>query len=337
MAYEEGGNLKQKEIWHDYYSNYPNTGYRPIYKGNFVFSVYDGNDYELYLYMGDTTNCVPAIPEGVHYTTSMKSNGVQLFWEEAEDAAFYRIYKSASSHNYGSYYAETSDTFYIDTNMIGNTMYYSISSMRGNKESGLSKQITVNEFDTIGPIAPESLRITNIDTLAMKLSLEWKKSLSTDVEKYLLYKKTGIYDVFHLYDSTENDITVYNDSNIQFGINYFYKISARDYNGNEGSYSNEADTTVVHSSGIISKKVRQFSIRYATIQSNGIFLFKLINGVGKRIDASIYDLSGRTIYKKVITPSKANVTERVNIKKSGVYFIKFKYNKNRYVKKIVIL
>jgi hypothetical protein len=337
MAYEEGSNLKQKTIWHDYYSNYPVTGYSPIYKGNFVFSAYDGNDYELYLYMGDTTNCVPAVPEGVHYTTSTKSNEVQLYWNKAEDASLYRIYRSASSHNYGTYYAATSDTLYIDTDIPGNTVYYKISSMQGNKESGLSKQITINDFDTIGPIAPESLRITNIDTIAMELSLAWNKSLSSDVEKYLIYKKTGIFGEFNIYDSTENSIMVYNDTDVQFEINYFYKTNAMDYKGNEGAYSNEIDTIIAHSSGISLKKAKQFSIRYSTIQSNGVFLFKLTNGIGKRIDTRIYDLSGRTIYKKIITPSSANVIERANIKKNGIYFIEFKYNKNRYIKKIVIL
>ncbi len=335
---ESGGNIRKREIWYDHYQdNKPVTGYRPTYKGNFVFSAYDGNDYELYLYMGDTTNCVPAVPEGIHYTTTTKTNEVQLFWNKAEDAELYRIYKSASSQNYGTYYAETSDTLYTDADIISNTMYYKISSMRGNNESGLSKQITINDFDTIGPVAPESLRITNIDTIVMNLSLAWNKSLSSDVEKYLIYKKTGIYDVFHLYDSTENNITVYNDTDVQFEINYFYRINGRDYKGNEGAYSNEIDTIIAHSSGISLKKAKLFSIKYSTIQSNGVFLFKLTNGIGKRIDARIYDLSGRTIYKKIITPSNANVIERANIKKNGIYFIEFKYNKNRYVKKIVIL
>jgi len=331
--------LIKTNIWHDYSdsSHTPETGYRPIYKGNFVFSAYDGNDYELYLYMGDTTNCVPAVPEGLHYTTSTKSNDVQLYWNKAEDATLYRIYKSTDSHEYGSYLATTSDTFYIDTAITGNTMYYTISSMNGDNESGLSKQITVNEFDTIGPTAPESLRITNIDTVEMKLSLNWKKSISSDVEKYLIYKKTGIYGEFNIYDSTDKSITEYNDTNIQFGINYFYKTSAMDYRGNEGAYSNEVDTTIIHSSGICFRKSREFTIRYSTIQSNGIFLFKLINGKGKEIDTRIYDLGGRIIYRKIITPGNANVMEKANVKKNGIYFIEFRYDKKRYVKKIVIL
>ena len=82
--------------------------------------------------------------EGPQGLTATYSNGnVTLSWNPVTNATLYKIYRSLSSGN-ESYYANTTNTTYIDTNVtVGNTYYYYVTAIVGGNETNKSQEVFI--------------------------------------------------------------------------------------------------------------------------------------------------------------------------------------------------
>jgi hypothetical protein len=94
--------------------------------------------------------------------------------------------------------------------------------------------------DTQNPKAIQSISIENMDK---KIKLTWEKPESESVKEYKIYKKSesgGVETVDYL-DSTDDE--VFYDTDVEYNIGYYYRVSIVDKAGNEGPLSKEVFTT----------------------------------------------------------------------------------------------
>ena len=89
--------------------------------------------------------------EGPQGLTATYSNGnVTLSWNPVANATLYKIYRGLSSGN-ESYYANTTNTTYIDTNVTaGNTYYYYVTAIVGGNETNKSQEVFIKISDNSG-------------------------------------------------------------------------------------------------------------------------------------------------------------------------------------------
>ncbi|EDY34247.1 Fibronectin type III domain protein [Aciduliprofundum boonei T469] len=82
--------------------------------------------------------------EGPQGLTATYSNGnVTLSWSPVANATLYKIYRGLSSGN-ESYYANTTNTTYIDTNVtVNNTYYYYVTAIVGGNETNKSQEVFI--------------------------------------------------------------------------------------------------------------------------------------------------------------------------------------------------
>ncbi|AGB04095.1 hypothetical protein AciM339_0230 [Aciduliprofundum sp. MAR08-339] len=87
-------------------------------------------------------------PEGL---TATYSNGnVTLSWNPVTNATLYKIYRGNSSGN-ESYYANTTNTTYIDTNVtVGHTYYYYVTAVVNGNETNKSEEVYITIESTSG-------------------------------------------------------------------------------------------------------------------------------------------------------------------------------------------
>jgi len=94
-------------------------------------------------------NLAPSAPQG--FNGFIVGNQVELYWQPCpdEDFQYYAIYKSNESSNYPDEpYATTIDTFYIDTNITYDPIYYVLTAFDYNgNESEYSEELLVTLID----------------------------------------------------------------------------------------------------------------------------------------------------------------------------------------------
>ncbi|HEC78187.1 MAG TPA: hypothetical protein ENI34_03480 [candidate division WOR-3 bacterium] len=226
------------------------TGRIEVHDGFVVYDAWDGNDYEIYLYIGDTLFTPPAVVRNLHceiITASAKK--VKLIWSpnSEPDLAGYHIYRSNIAYQYDTIpYATVSaqETTFVDTiPLLGMNYYVATAFDNSNNEGGFSNQVEVY-IDTVAPAAPTNL-VAGYDSLNQTVSLIWNSSADSDLKLYRIYRAevSGGYGL--PLDSVLAADTTYIDSSIFLNKIYYYVVSAVDTNQNESSYSNEDSVETV--------------------------------------------------------------------------------------------
>ena len=87
------------------------------------------------------TTAATQAPQGV---TATYSNGnITVSWNPVENATEYKIYRSLSPGN-ETYYANTTNTTFVDSNVTeGNTYYYKVSAVVNGNETNLSEEVHI--------------------------------------------------------------------------------------------------------------------------------------------------------------------------------------------------
>ena len=96
--------------------------------------------------------------------------------------------------------------------------------------------------DNLAPAIPDSL---SASPGASGITLNWRSVSDEDFAYYAIYRSTQSgFDpgAAEIYTATID--TVYEDVAAAFGTNYYYRVSAFDFNGNEGEYSEEVSAIV---------------------------------------------------------------------------------------------
>ncbi|RKY55819.1 MAG: hypothetical protein DRP96_11990 [Candidatus Neomarinimicrobiota bacterium] len=98
-------------------------------------------------------------------------------------------------------------------------------------------------LDNLAPHTPEGLLASVIGT---DIKLTWEKVTDEDFNYYTIYRSTESgFDPGSIEPYTTTIDTFFIDTEIGIGIEYYYRISAIDFSGNEGKFSDEVSATIV--------------------------------------------------------------------------------------------
>ncbi|MBU1850624.1 MAG: hypothetical protein KKH40_07890 [Nanoarchaeota archaeon] len=179
----------------------------------------------------------PPLKQGKYEITLTTSEDVQetptLLYNFQDDAGKKTISLTGSGSVWEGYLiidsksSETIGTFYFSGKDLTNLEGTEITSGK------------LFEVDTVNPLKIDSLEIEQDSN---DLILEWYFD-DEEIDKFKIYRSTdGSVSLNDLYDSTKS--TYYKDRGVDEGVTYYYKVSAVDDAGNEGSLSNMANARI---------------------------------------------------------------------------------------------
>ena len=159
---------------------------------------------------------------------------VSLSWTTAAGATSYNVLRSTSSGQESPLVTVTS-TNYIDTAVIGGTLYYYVvQAVNSAGTSPNSNEVTATPTCTT-PAAPSGLAATAVNA---QVSLSW--SGSAGAASYKVYRGTSSGgEAFLITVAT----TSFTDTGLTNGTTYFYKVTAVNSCNVESGPSNEASAT----------------------------------------------------------------------------------------------
>ena len=208
---------------------------------NYYFiSVFNNSEekYNPYPVYCQTIDSIPPVVPNAPQGRCDSLGRVYLTWQNpnpTDIAGFRLLRKNSEGENYVMLvpYMLT-DTFYVDTinlNTLSRNIYYSLKSVdsRGN-QSELSSDLRVQRYDKI---APQPSMISNLELNKNGVLVSWNKSVSKDVESYLLLRKLSKslnFDTLKIISSEEK--LSYLDKTAEPGLEYNYQIVTKDGFGN---------------------------------------------------------------------------------------------------------
>ena len=178
-------------------------------------------------------------------------------------------------------------------------------------------------IDNIAPGVPEGLFAS---TSNGNILLTWQPNGEKDFQYYGIYRSTCSNfdpDTMEIYTYATSDTFLY-DSNIEGNINYYYRVSAFDYSGNESEYSPEVSAVVVglQSNGDNLPGEYSLSQNYPNpFNPTTTISYQLPRS--SFVKLTIYDISGRLVDKLIDEKKNAGYyTVEWNAENacSGVYF-----------------
>ena len=215
-----------------------------VHDGFVVFDAWDGNDYEIYLYIGDTLFTPPAIVRNLQgEILSASEKRVRLTWSpnSEPDLAGYNIYRSNIAYQFDTIpytMVSAAETTFIDTLPIMGMNYYVATAFDNtSNEGGFSNQVEAH-IDTTPPAPPLNLAAT-YDSVNQFVSLIWNTSTNGDLNLYRIYRSEISGTHTTPLDSVFAPDSTFIDSTILLGKTYYYVVSAVDIHQNESGFSNE--------------------------------------------------------------------------------------------------
>lgn len=129
------------------------------------------------------------------------------------------------------------DTSYILTDLLPNTIYYSKVQARNSVMATTSFTSLGAVTTQLGPAVVQGLRSTNL--LANRgFLIQWAANTEPDISVYRVYRSSSPTDnsSFYLIGTTPNNVTSFIDNvPYTFGITWYYKVTALDTANNESS------------------------------------------------------------------------------------------------------
>lgn len=144
---------------------------------------------------------------------------------------------------------DTVYTWSLPMNTTTKNLYVGVKAEDDNyNKSFITDIITIRRPDTIAPVRPF---VHNIELVDESVYLDWKKSSSNDVEKYLVYRRflSDTSQLWSLIDSVDMATLTYTDKSITFGGYVQYTVKAVDDFGNMSEFSKEVQVRVPFPSG----------------------------------------------------------------------------------------
>jgi hypothetical protein len=178
-------------------------------------------------------------------------------------------------------------------------------------------------IDNIAPGVPEGLLAS---TSNGNILLIWQPNSEKDFQHYGIYRSTCSNfdpDTMDIYTYATSDTFIY-DSDIEGNINYYYRVSAFDYSGNESDYSPEVSALVVglQSNGENVPGEYSLSQNYPNpFNPTTTISYQLPKS--SFVKLTIYDISGRLVDKLIDEKKNAgyySVEWNAENVCSGVYF-----------------
>jgi|SRR6185437_3633923 len=129
------------------------------------------------------------------------------------------------------------DTSYMITNLLPNTIYYTRVQAR-NSALAVTPYTSLGPTTTlVGPAVVQGLRATNL--LANRgFIIQWSANVEPDIAYYRVYRSSSPTDnsSFYLIGTTPNNVQSFVDNvPYTFGVTWYYKVTALDTSNNESS------------------------------------------------------------------------------------------------------
>lgn len=171
-----------------------------------------------------------------------RNSSVRIYWNEAENATNYEIYRAVNDKN-GNYerITNSTDLIIIDENVnLGDTYYYKV---RGRTIINNNEKIYGEYSDIVAvKIAP------SVPTLEVVSDLKYVSIKYTYIdnasgyEVYRSLKKDGLYEKVSLTNENKHnengyDGDIYRDKNLNLNNKYYYKVRSYYLNGDSKIYS----------------------------------------------------------------------------------------------------
>ena len=168
------------------------------------------------------------LPKPIGLTaTTISDTSINISWLNIPDATGYKIYRALSSSGLYTLVGNTTDTNYTDIELnTGTTYFYKIAGVKNEGEGPSSDFVS-----TFTPISiPVGLQ--GIVQSMNSIILSW--NTVHNANEYLIYRSLTHEGDYNLIGSTSN--LNYTDTGISQLTNYYYKVSAKNANG-EGEKS----------------------------------------------------------------------------------------------------
>jgi len=195
-------------------------------------------------------------------------------------------------------------------------------------------------IDNIAPGVPEGLLAKESND---NILLTWHPNNEKDFQYYGIYRSTCSNfdpDTMEIYTSATSDTFLY-DSDIEGNINYYYRISAFDYSGNESEYSPEVTSLIVGLQSNGKNVPAEYSlsqnypnpfnpvtnIKYAIPEQSYVTL-KIINSAGQVVDVLV---------NKKQSPGYYTIQWDASGVSSGIYLYKINTKEFSSVKKCLFI
>jgi hypothetical protein len=283
----------------------------------------------------------PAIPTGLKGT--IDSLGiVKLSWakNQESDMLGYRIYIAHNKANEFSPIksAPQDENIFTDTISIKNLnskVFYRVSALdKRYNMSELSEIITLIKPDVIPPTSPV-IKSYQLQEDTKSIAIQWAKSSSEDVEKYLLYRKLDNNSEWKLVIELDKNKDSYVDEDIEEGYLYSYTVLARDISGLESTPSpsisigvkrlglrpkikgfyakaNKEEQRIELSWRYKEKNVAEFEI-YRAKQDEPLRLFRMVHAKTKVVYDTNMTINTTYVYKIRAIFKDGNVSETSEI------------------------
>ncbi|MDR0628978.1 MAG: fibronectin type III domain-containing protein [Treponema sp.] len=191
---------------------------------------------------GGNSGSPPSVPYNVTASASSASS-ITLSWSPVSGASGYWIYRKMKDDSYESFLTSASDTTYTDTGLYqGTTYYYTIVAYN---EYGESSKSTAASATTLAG-TPSAPSIHASAGSSDQITVSWNQVYGAT--NYKIYRsQANIY--YTLIDTVSASSASYTDTGLSSNTTYYYKVSAVNSAGTEGSQSSYAYATTWSSSG----------------------------------------------------------------------------------------
>ncbi len=186
----------------------------------------------------ETDTTAPTTPANLR-TTQVATTQINLAWDPSTDNVGVAGYKLERCQGVGcttwSQIATPTGTTFIDTGRTQYTIYrYRVrANDAANLDSAYSSILNVTTLDGLAPTTPGGLALT---VSPGQIALQWTASTdNVGVTAYLVERCNSASCTYSQIASVGS--LSYVDSNLSSGINYSYRVSARDAQGNVSGYS----------------------------------------------------------------------------------------------------
>ncbi|MFP4545447.1 MAG: fibronectin type III domain-containing protein [Methanomassiliicoccales archaeon] len=175
---------------------------------------------------------------------------ISLEWEAPQDEGSspisgYNIYRGTSPLSL-SLHDTVNDTDYLDGDMVnGHPYYYKVSAVNDQGEGELSDLISA--IPGTGEDVPSTPQNLNATSEGLFVELTWDApydSGADDIDKYRVYRGTTSSSLDKYKTFEDEDVRSFNDTQVESGQTYYYKVSASNSKG-WGPNSSEVSATPV--------------------------------------------------------------------------------------------
>jgi rhamnogalacturonan endolyase len=188
------------------------------------------------------TGTPPAAPSSLT-ATAVSSSRIDLSWtDDSSDEDGFKIERSTDGTSFTQIATVGANvTTYSDTGLSASTTYYyRVRAHNSAGDSSYSNTANATTQAASAPAAPTNL--TAQSPRKRQIALNWTQSTSPNITENQVYRSTTSGGPYSLV-ATLSATTSYTDTGLSSGTTYHYVVTARNSDGLESSYSNQASAT----------------------------------------------------------------------------------------------